>query len=159
MGAREWLPMGLEDVRGGGGGRTPRGAAVDARERLFVVLEKSADVLVGGKGRAPRGAAVVVRERRTVGREDVRVGGGERTPRGAAVGARERLPVGRADERVGGEVRASLINCCLRQLATIGERFSYFANLGTNETSPCHLKLRLLSCGSRSADASARGGE
>ena len=67
MGARERLPVGLEDVRVGGEVRESRGDAVGARERL------------------------------PVGCGDVLVGGAERAPRDTAVGARERLPVGPSD--------------------------------------------------------------
>jgi hypothetical protein len=50
--ARERLPVGREDVRSGGGGWTPRGAAVVARKRLPV---GRADVWVGKSERAHGG--------------------------------------------------------------------------------------------------------
>ena len=69
MGARERLPVGLEDVRVGGEVRESRGDAVGARERLPVGC---GDVLVGGAERAPRDTAVGARERLPVGPSDVR---------------------------------------------------------------------------------------
>ena len=58
---------------------------------------RCSDARVGGERRTPRGAAVVARERLPLERGDVRVRGGGRAPRDAAVGALERLPVGQED--------------------------------------------------------------
>ena len=84
--------MGPGHVLGGGFGRTPRGDAVGARERLPV---GRVYVLEGGGGRAPRDAAVGARERLPVGRVYVRERGVRRTLRGASVGTRERRTGGR----------------------------------------------------------------
>ena len=97
----ERLPVGRVDVRGGGEGRAPRGAAVGTRERLPV---GHTHVPVGGVLRAPRDAAVGAGERLSVGRVYVLGRGGGRAPRGAAVGARERLPVDQTNA-LNGETR------------------------------------------------------
>jgi len=68
--------LGRKHVLRGGGGRSPRGAAVGARERLF--LER-VHVRGGGGGRSPRVASVGARERLSMGRGHVHgVDGGER---------------------------------------------------------------------------------
>ena len=80
--------VGREDLPRSRGIRSPRGAAVGARERLPV---GRVDLPYAAGRRPPGGAAVGARERLSVDENTCRLGRARRPPGGAAVGARERL--------------------------------------------------------------------